>query len=152
MGSTPSKIRTGDTLGYPTPHPGLDGDTPLLKLDGGTAPPPRQETDQHSEDLLRGGQYASCIHAGGLSCFSFYFAITDPIGIRCYHVMSYVQVDNSKILICGKYEKVTNAWSELIEYSLEDGRLLNRTTLRGEPYGITEVMLRGEWCLAVTYQ
>ena len=66
--------------------------------------------------------------------------------------MSCVQVDNSKILVCGKYEKVTNPWSELIEYRLDDGRARNRTTLRGEPYGVTEVMLGGEWCIAVTYE
>ena len=29
---------------------------------------PHQETDQHSEHLLCAGWYASCIHAGGLSC------------------------------------------------------------------------------------
>ena len=43
--------------GYP-PCPRLDGVTPL----------PHQETDQQSEHLLRGGRYASCVHAGGLSC------------------------------------------------------------------------------------
>ena len=32
----------------------------------GGYPPAR--TDQHSEHLLRGRRYASCIHAGGLSC------------------------------------------------------------------------------------
>ena len=30
--------------------------------------PPCQETDQHSKHLLCGGRYASCVHAGGLSC------------------------------------------------------------------------------------
>ena len=30
--------------------------------------PPHQETEQQSEHLLHGGQYASCVHAGGLSC------------------------------------------------------------------------------------
>ena len=41
--------------------------TPCQGLDG--VPPPQQETDHHSEHLLRGGQYASCVHPGGLSCF-----------------------------------------------------------------------------------
>ena len=43
----------GGTCG--TPWPGLDG-----------VPPPHHK---HSEHLLRGGRYASCVHAGGLSCF-----------------------------------------------------------------------------------
>ena len=30
-------------------------------------PPPNQETEQQSKHLLRGGRYASWIHAGGLS-------------------------------------------------------------------------------------
>ena len=40
--------------------------TPCLDWMGYTSP--HQETDQHSEHLLRGGRYASCVHAGGLSC------------------------------------------------------------------------------------
>ena len=39
-------------LGYPSP-----------------APPPKKKTEQQSEHLLRGRQYASCVHAGGLSCW-----------------------------------------------------------------------------------
>ena len=52
----------------------------------GVAPPPRlgldvskkkpcpgQETEQQSEHLLQGGRYASCVHAGGLSCSEFAF-------------------------------------------------------------------------------
>ena len=47
--------------GWGTPPPWLDG-----------VPP------HHSEHLLRGGRYASCVHAGGLSC-SFKFR-----GICCF--------------------------------------------------------------------
>ena len=39
----------------------------------GTSPPPSR-TDQHSEHLLRDGRYASCVHAGGLSCLSRIFS------------------------------------------------------------------------------
>ena len=47
------------------PIPGLDGGGGGIQdQDGGT---PRQETDQQSEHLLRGGRYASCVYAGGLS-------------------------------------------------------------------------------------
>ena len=67
----------GPGMGYP---PDLGWGTPQT-LDGvpprhGMGYPPRSEmgyppprTDQHSEHLLRGGRYASCVHAGGLSCF-----------------------------------------------------------------------------------
>ena len=69
------------------PISGPDGGTPIQDQDGGTpikdwmgvpgyppsrtgwGTPPRQETDQHSELLLCGGRYASCVHAGGLSCY-----------------------------------------------------------------------------------
>ena len=59
--------------GYPIPGPGrgypisgLDGVPPNCPgLDGD---PPSIRRQQHSEHLLRSRQYASCIHAGGLSC------------------------------------------------------------------------------------
>ena len=41
---------------------------PPSGLDGSTSPPPSLETEQHSEYLLCGGRYASCVHAGGLYC------------------------------------------------------------------------------------
>ena len=60
------------------PHPtdgGGGGPAPGTPPAGGPRPgypPPHQE--QHSVYLLRGGRYASCVHAGGLSCFiSFSF-------------------------------------------------------------------------------
>ena len=42
--------------GRGTPGPGQDG------------VPPRLQTGQQSEHLLRGGRYGSCVHAGQLSC------------------------------------------------------------------------------------
>ena len=61
----PSQVRTGSTLaggvprsgtppGRVPPQPGQDG--------GGT------QLGQHREYFLHGGRYASCVHAGGLSC------------------------------------------------------------------------------------
>ena len=47
--------------GWGTPHP---PPTPPW-LDGVPSP------HQHSEHLLRGGRNASCVHAGGLSCYYF---------------------------------------------------------------------------------
>ena len=57
-GWVPPPPRPG--TGYPPPDLGLG--TPL-DLGWGTPPP------QHSEHLIRGGRYASCVHAGGLSCY-----------------------------------------------------------------------------------
>ena len=36
--------------------------------EGGSA-----KIEQHREYLLHGGRYASCVHAGGLSCVKFVF-------------------------------------------------------------------------------
>ena len=83
--------------GYPSPRWGggvpksETGGTPLARSGWGTPPPqarsgwvtspprlgwgtPTPSIRQQSEHLLRGGQYASCVHAGGLSYheFSFY--------------------------------------------------------------------------------
>ena len=57
--------------GYPDPPGGTQ--TPLggtLTPPGGVPRPPRGGTQlgQHREYLLHSGQYASCVHAGGLSC------------------------------------------------------------------------------------
>ena len=45
-------------MGYPPP--------------GGTPPPP---PEQHNVYLLRDGRYASCVHAGGLSCLFFFLLV-----------------------------------------------------------------------------
>ena len=79
-GSAPSQVRMGypppirtgwgppswDWVGYPPIKTGWG--TPQLRLDGGT---PLPSGDRGTEQL-RGGWYASCVHAGGLSC-SFTF-------------------------------------------------------------------------------
>ena len=84
LGGTPIWL-TGGTprteLGYP-PKSGLDGvpPPPISTGWGYPLPPPPcwqwmvippspyQETEQQTEFLLHGGRYASCFHAGGLSC------------------------------------------------------------------------------------
>ena len=38
---------------------------------GGTLPGGGTQLGQHREYLLHGGRYASCVHAGGLSCFTW---------------------------------------------------------------------------------
>ena len=67
MGGTPSQVRMGST-----PFPGQDGGTPFQ----GTPHPGLRsgqqgypQLEQHGVYLLHGGRYASCVHAGGLSCF-----------------------------------------------------------------------------------
>ena len=59
------------TLGWGTP-PTWDGVHPPHQ-DLTRVPPwmGYPKTEQHSGHLLRGGQYASCIHAGGLSCCQY---------------------------------------------------------------------------------
>ena len=56
-----------------TPCPGggypMSRGTPCPHL----CPPPPNCTEQHSEHLLRGRRCASCVHAGGLSCFVKFF-------------------------------------------------------------------------------
>ena len=81
-GYLPSGVR-----GVPT-FPGLEGGTYLPRSgQGGYLPsqvwgvptwvPPHQvryppPPEQHGVHLLRGGRYASCVHAGGLSCFHWF--------------------------------------------------------------------------------
>ena len=65
-GGYPHLADGGGTPGY-SPS-GLDG-VPLPHWDWMGYPPPFIETEQHSEHLLCGGHYASCVHAEGLSCY-----------------------------------------------------------------------------------
>ena len=71
-GGTPIQVRMGGvgTLsrsGQGGIPPGLDGVTPTPQDWIGY---PSGE-EKHSEHLLRGGRYASCVHAGGLYCCVF---------------------------------------------------------------------------------
>ena len=63
----------GHLPGVP-PQPGEDRGVPQPE---GAPPPPG--TGQHMEYLISGGRYASCVHAGGLSCF--YCMEIDEIGL-----------------------------------------------------------------------
>ena len=61
------------------PIPGPDGGYPILMMGVPASqvwtgvPHSRSRQYQHSEHMLRGGRYASCVHAGGLSCeFTFW--------------------------------------------------------------------------------
>ena len=66
----PSQVRMGSP--HPPPHlggvPGQDWGRTVPWDWMGLPPPPGRETEQHSEHLLHSGRYASCVHAGGLSC------------------------------------------------------------------------------------
>ena len=65
------------TGGREYPIQGLDQGgvpNPMSRTGWGTASPaPHQETDQHSEHLLHGGRCVSCVHAGGLSCYKYFY-------------------------------------------------------------------------------
>ena len=73
-GGVPSQVQPGwgDTLVGVT----LPRRVPCPGGYPGQVPPPSQvrmggtQLGQHREYLLHGGQYASCVHAGGLSCFT----------------------------------------------------------------------------------
>ena len=85
-GITPSQVRIGERYlsqvrmwWYPGVHPVRTGwGYPTLGLDGGTPPhqvrtgwrtaPPPGPGDRETEQLCA-GRYASCVHAGGLSCW-----------------------------------------------------------------------------------
>ena len=64
-GYPPSQVRGGTLVegGYLTWVPPRQGTPPA----GGGGGVPR--SGQHREYLLHGGRYASCVHAGGLSCY-----------------------------------------------------------------------------------
>ena len=84
-GLSPSQVPPSwPETGYPLcQHYGVGG-TPILTWDGGT--PPIQvrsqvrtggypQLEQHSVYLVRGGRYASCVPARGLSCLLIVFVI-----------------------------------------------------------------------------
>ena len=62
-GILPGGYPTGGTL-LGVPYLG----TPQVRT-GGTLPGGDTQLGQQKEYSLRGGRYASCVHAGGLSCF-----------------------------------------------------------------------------------
>ena len=90
----------GPGMGYP---PDLGWGTPKPDLGWGTPPdlrgyPPTWDgvPPQHSEYLLRGGRYASCVHAGGLSCYQMYLRNTLKWGrIQHFSAQSCVQTKSN---------------------------------------------------------
>ena len=116
-GGTPSQVQAGGTpfpgpvrgLGVPPPGKGVSpcaGQIPGL---GYTLP------EQHSVYLLRGGRYASCVHAGGLSCFTDFTHLTEThsfhIGFHFYclfflmlNYFSYHALRVNKLISCQSQE------------------------------------------------
>ena len=90
LGSPPVKVRMG---GLPQPggthlgcpQPGQDGGgTPARgALTQGNPPPPR--TGRHMEYLISGSRYASCIHAGGMSCFYVFSVNRCSVYVRIFY-------------------------------------------------------------------
>ena len=76
----PERVRSSRQGGGSGPAAGGVG---VRSSQGGSGPAARggqvqpgggsAKIEQHREYLLHGGRYASCIHAGGLSCFSSFF-------------------------------------------------------------------------------
>ena len=72
-----SQNAMGQPGGGTLPGPAGGGGGTLAGVGGGT------ELGQHREYLLHGGRYASCVHAGGLSCSIATFTnSTKDIGCR----------------------------------------------------------------------
>ena len=59
-----------------------------------------------------------------------------------------IQLDDERIMVC---VYTTNGLWEVRTHSLEGGRELSRAALKGQPSGMTEVMLVDKWCVAITY-
>ena len=73
--------------GYP--QSGLDRGTPLP-----------QDTEQHSEYLLRGRWYASCIHARGLSCCIIWWFLYCMIIVLYYAIVLACIVNRLHCILC----------------------------------------------------
>ena len=87
----------GTQVGYtPPPRPGQDGGVPCLG--GGT------QLGQQNECSLHAGRYASCVHAGGLSCFMDRFKRTSAKNnnrfVSTPHVTSW---QTQKLIFVSKY-------------------------------------------------
>ena len=85
-GRVPPQTRSGwgvPCQGYPTWVPPRQGIPPagyppgLVRMGGGT------QLGQQKEYSLHGGRYASCVHAGGLSCSRTCFRATASAVIEC---------------------------------------------------------------------
>ena len=89
---------------------------------GGTLPGGRgTQLGQHREYLLHGGRYASCVHAGGLSCF-YCFWITVVTKRRFIIIKNYKDLKPFNIVrqVCKHIPSVPNAnvWRWLFKRSL----------------------------------
>ena len=64
----PPPPRGGTRVRYPPPPGGVPGPPPPGVPGSGTPPGGGTRVGQQKEYSLHGGRYASCVHAGGLSC------------------------------------------------------------------------------------
>ena len=99
-----------DWMGIPPPPLGVDGVPPCQKIwwvppphqetgwgyvpplgdwMGYTLSPPPQEIEQQSEHLLPCKRYASCVHAGGLSCFIPKFKLNWVLVVCCTTTLAF---------------------------------------------------------------
>ena len=80
------------------PQPGLTGGVPQSGPTGGTparsgqlGTPLLPGTGQHMEYLVSGGRYASCFHAGGLSCYRLGTANSNTVNSKFHLIRSFNQ-------------------------------------------------------------
>ena len=116
---TPPPIRTG--WGY----------TPPIRT-GWVSPPPPWETEQQSKYLLRGERYASCVNAGGFSCFSQIFNLREELQEKDREL----QKKDNDLYLAGKFG------NELLETNSSLNKLL--VTLTQETNRKIEVFINFE--------
>ena len=117
-GGTPTRSRRGggapSSLGWGAgtlarsrlggvPHPALEGGVPQPGPDrGGT--PARSRWGVQKEYSLRGGRYASCVHAGGLSSYNAKFKGIKGLSVSvCSHLARF-SCSRSLLLLVNKSE------------------------------------------------
>ena len=80
-GGGPCQVQPGGGVPWGVPWQGVPGGTPAGGTRGGypgggyPAGAGGTQLGQHREYLLHGRRYASCVHAGGLSCLFLFLAI-----------------------------------------------------------------------------
>ena len=106
-GVPPSQVQAGVGVPLPRPRWGVpssqvqvggqgDGCSPFPSPGGGHGvplpPPPSRSHPRTGEALLSGGLYASCVHAGGLSCLGYIvlFYVMFSYFRVCFHTSGYV--------------------------------------------------------------
>ena len=119
-----SHLRKGGGGGTPSVD---GGSTPSSLGRGGGGYTPSPETEQHSERLLRGEWCASCVHAGGPSCFHNVFKwltmdSDDPSSVHiCKTKPSKTFTEQNSLLMWSNYY-LLKVWHSFHPYHMKNAR------------------------------